>query len=79
MKDVATTCVLRAVNAFKYVCGRGSTVHRPLAGFGEGETGKGKEGKGKEEGVGEERKARGGKIGPPKQKSRLRIAVFLTF
>ena len=63
MKDVATTCILRAVNASKYVRGRGSTrtplgkliaLSRTLAGFGEGE------GKGRRKRVGER-----GKVGSP--------------
>ena len=59
MKDVATTCVLRAVNASKYVCEHGSAPD--LAGSlqrsrappsliwgGEGEEGMGRKGKGTE-------------------------------
>ena len=33
MKDVATTCVLRAVNASKYVCVKIQRPTDPLAGF----------------------------------------------
>jgi len=60
MKDVATTCVLRAANASKYVCGRGSartplgelnSSSPDLAGFGGG--------RGKRRG-----EMREGKVGP---------------
>jgi len=60
MKDVATTCVFRAVSASKYVCSRdplgaNSAVPDSLAGFGEGRR------EGEENGMEEERRrAEGG-------------------
>ena len=68
--DVTTRCILRALNASKCVCGRGSAPPRgprwgahsappsPLAGFGGG-VGGGEEGKGKEK-ERERGKGRGG-------------------
>jgi len=64
MKDVAMTCVLRAVKASKYVCGRWGNLQRspdPLAGYGEGTKGRKGTWKGMEEvSWGEEEK-----VGPP--------------
>ena len=76
MKDVAIRCVLRAVNASKCVCGRGSAwtplgeltaLPKLLAGFGEGVE-KGGEGKGREKkGEEGERKGRGREVKTNKQ------------
>jgi len=54
MKDVAITCILKAVNVLKYACSQGSASDSaggaysapwPLARFGEGKEGRGREGR----------------------------------
>jgi len=63
MKDVATTYVLRAENASKYVCGRGSTLD-PAGGAPSSIWGRRRKGSGRERREGEQEGGRG-KFGRP--------------
>ena len=72
LKDVASRCVLRDINASKCVCGQGpgelTVLPRPVAGFG-GKEGNGGEGKGRESKAGTEGREREGECQIPNKTS----------